>query len=118
MDNWDMEEGYQHPELPDGVEDRRASAPLDYRVSHLKASHEILKAKVGDHEKIITDLKDATQQNTKAINGTKDAVTEVKNAIKDAVKTAKTVLYVGLAFFLLNFYGWETVLKGLTGIGK
>lgn len=118
MDNWDMDEDYQHPELPEGTKDRRASAPLDYRVSHLKASHEILKAKVGDHEKIITDLKEATEQNTKAINGTKDAVKEVKDVIKDAVKTAKIVLYVGTAFFLLNFYGWETVLKGFTGIGK
>jgi len=40
-----MEEGYQHPELPNGVKDRRSSTPLDYMVNNLKASYEILKAK-------------------------------------------------------------------------
>ena len=91
---------------------------MDQKFNHLETNHLILKAKVDGHDDILDELKKATENNTKAIEEVKEALNGVTGAIKDGVRTVKIVGYTAAFFFFVNYYGWEAVIKRLTGMGK
>ena len=118
-DNWDNGDGKYHmPRPPEGITERRDTSHLEAKMFHLDASQQILKSKVDDHDKVISELKDATKENTKTIEKVSKSLNSLEVSIKEGIRTAKVIAYTGATFFLVNYFGLEAVIKGLTGVGK
>lgn len=122
MSNWDSGEEhinkYTPPRPPDGVHERRDSSHFEAKLYHLDASQQILKAKVDDHDKVLSELTKATIENTESNRETNVEFGKFRGSINDLVKTIKIIAYTAVGFFLLNYFGWEAVIKGVTGVGK
>lgn len=121
MSNWDShdtENTCTPPRPPDGAHERRDNSPFEAKLYRLDASQQILKAKVDDHDRVLSELTKATIANTESNRETNIEFSKLRGSINDMVKTIKIVAYTVTGFFLLNYFGWEAVIKGVTGVGN
>lgn len=122
MSNWDShldtENTCTPPRPPEGAHERRDNSPFEAKLYRLDASQQILKAKVDDHGRVLSELTKATIANTESNRETNVEFGKLRGSINDMVKTIKIVAYTVIGFFLVNYFGWEAVLKSVTGVGK